>query len=116
MVLSTCSALLFVHMLGVFSVSLQAVQCALRYHLLVSAPCRRNAELVEELAQPPPGSKPLHFSHPFASSGWTQFSVLMSRWLKSYWRNPAYNATRFAFCVVLGVLLGTIYLWLGSKR
>jgi energy-coupling factor transporter ATP-binding protein EcfA2 len=77
---------------------------------------RRNAELVQELSQPPSGSQPLNFRHPFASSGWTQFSVLMSRWLKSYWRNPAYNATRFAFCVVLGVLLGTIYLWLGSKR
>ncbi|KAF6262509.1 ATP-binding cassette transporter [Scenedesmus sp. NREL 46B-D3] len=76
----------------------------------------RNEELVQQLSQPPPGSKPLHFDRPYAASTWQQFSVLMRRWLTSYWRNPGYNATRLVFCVVLAVLLGTIYLWMGMRR
>jgi hypothetical protein len=71
---------------------------------------------VEQLAQPQPGSSPLHFDRPYAASSWQQFDVLMRRWLQSYWRNPLYNATRFAFCILLGVVLGTVYLWKGSKR
>jgi hypothetical protein len=31
-------------------------------------------------------------------------------------RNPTYNAGRIVYCVVLGVLLGTIYLWKGQNR
>lgn len=31
-------------------------------------------------------------------------------------RNPTYNAGRLVYCVVLGVLLGTIYLWKGQAR
>uniref|UniRef100_A0A383WGZ5 ABC transporter domain-containing protein n=1 Tax=Tetradesmus obliquus TaxID=3088 RepID=A0A383WGZ5_TETOB len=77
---------------------------------------RRNEALVEQLSQPPPGSAPLHFDRPYAASTWQQFSVLMRRWLTSYWRNPGYNATRIVFCVVLAVLLGTIYLWMGQRR
>ncbi|KAF6261001.1 ATP-binding cassette transporter [Scenedesmus sp. NREL 46B-D3] len=78
--------------------------------------CTRNAQLVEQLALPQPGSTPLHFDRPYAASTWQQFDVLMRRWLQSYWRNPLYNATRFAFCMLLGVVLGTVYLWKGSKR
>jgi hypothetical protein len=71
---------------------------------------------VEQLAQPQPGSSPLHFDRPYTAFSWQQFDVLMRRWLQSYWRNPLYNATRFAFCILLGVVLGTVYLWKGSKR
>lgn len=77
---------------------------------------RGNAVLVEQLAQPQPGSSPLHFDRPYAASTWQQFDVLMRRWLQSYWRHPLYNATRFAYCVLLGVILGTVYLWKGGKR
>jgi hypothetical protein len=31
-------------------------------------------------------------------------------------RNPTYNASRIVYCVVLAVLLGTIYLWKGQAR
>jgi hypothetical protein len=62
--------------------------------------CRRNEALVQELSQPSAGSQPLHFERPYAASTWQQFSVLMRRWLTSYWRNPGYNATRLVFCVV----------------
>jgi hypothetical protein len=31
-------------------------------------------------------------------------------------RNPSYNASRIVYCVVLAVLLGTIYLWKGQAR
>eukprot|EP00877_Chromochloris_zofingiensis_P000595 jgi/Chrzof1/10536/Cz05g02120.t1 len=47
---------------------------------------------------------------------WTQFKMLMYRCFVSYWRNPQYNAVKFVFCTVLGVLLGTIYLNLGQER
>ncbi|KAF6262511.1 ATP-binding cassette transporter [Scenedesmus sp. NREL 46B-D3] len=76
----------------------------------------RNEALVQQLSQPPPGSKPLHFDRPYAASTRQQFNVLMRRWFTSYWRDPGYNATRLVFCVVLAVLLGTIYLWMGMRR
>eukprot|EP00878_Enallax_costatus_P031156 GHUV01034043.1.p1 GENE.GHUV01034043.1~~GHUV01034043.1.p1 ORF type:complete len:125 (-),score=32.61 GHUV01034043.1:418-792(-) len=78
--------------------------------------CRRNDLLVSELSIPAAGSQPLKFERPFAASTREQFKVLMARWLRSYWRHPGYNATRFAFCTVLAVLLGTIYLWFGQRR
>jgi hypothetical protein len=31
-------------------------------------------------------------------------------------RNPSYNASRIVYCVVLSVLLGTVYLWKGQSR
>jgi hypothetical protein len=31
-------------------------------------------------------------------------------------RNPSYNASRIVYCVVLSVLLGTVYLWKGQAR
>jgi hypothetical protein len=72
------------------------------YCLFCCLYCRRNEALVEGLSKPPPGSQPLHFDWPYAASTWQQFSVLMRRWLTSYWRNPGYNATRIVFCVVRG--------------
>jgi hypothetical protein len=94
-----------------------ALLCLARESLLALPPvCRRNAQLVEQLAQPQPGSTPLHFDRPYAATTWQQFDVLMRRWLQSYWRHPLYNATRFAYCVLLGIILGTVYLWKGSKR
>jgi hypothetical protein len=41
--------------------------------------------LVEELAQPPAGRKPLHFDRPYAAGSWQQFRVLARRWFVSYW-------------------------------
>ncbi len=45
-----------------------------------------------------------------------QFKTLSYRAFVSYWRNPEYNAVRFAFCIMLGLFLGTIYLFLGERR
>lgn len=33
-----------------------------------------------------------------------------------YWRNPAYNGVRYAFCIALGLLLGSIYWDMGMQR
>lgn len=39
-----------------------------------------------------------------------------SRNVAQYWRNPAYNGVRYVFCVVLALLLGSIYWDMGMKR
>ena len=75
----------------------------------------REAE-VSSLSVQPPGSQPLKFDRHYAANRWQQFQVLMGRWFRSYWRDPGYNAVRIVYCVVLAVLLGTIYLRLGQKR
>lgn len=77
---------------------------------------KRNDVLVEELSVPKPGIEPLFFDREYAADMWTQFKMLMYRCFVSYWRNPQYNAVKFVFCTVLGVLLGTIYLNLGQER
>lgn len=75
---------------------------------------RRNDAMVDELSHPLPGSQQLHFARPFAASSWQQFQVLMWRWLVSYWRNPGYNATRIAFCVVR-VRGGSKHVWAAQE-
>jgi hypothetical protein len=69
---------------------------------------KRNEDLVKELSVPSgaePTTLPDQFAQPFSA----QFMALMNRCLLDYWRNPGYNAVRIVFCVVLGLLLGSIY-------
>lgn len=42
--------------------------------------------------------------------------MLLRRFAASYWRNPTYNGVRYTFCVILGLLLGSIYWDMGTKR
>lgn len=46
------------------------------------------------------------FEDKFASDFKTQFSQLSLRWFRAYWRNPAYNATRFIIAVFIALFFG----------
>jgi hypothetical protein len=70
---------------------------------------------VDELCKPAAGSEVVSFKHTHASSQWTQFTLLLDRALKSYWRMPAYNNLRFIVTILCGVVFGTIFLDRGSK-
>ncbi|KAK9142055.1 hypothetical protein Syun_011455 [Stephania yunnanensis] len=81
-----------------------------------SSLCRRNKDFIKELSIPAPGSKDLYFPTQYSVSTWVQFKFcLWKQWL-IYWRNPDYNVVRFSFTLVAGLLLGSIYWKIGTKR
>ncbi|KAA3470541.1 pleiotropic drug resistance protein 1-like [Gossypium australe] len=77
---------------------------------------RRNKALVKELSSPAPGSKDLYFQTRYSQSLLTQCMACLWKQYWSYWRNPPYNAVRFLFTTVIGLLFGTIFWDIGSKR
>ncbi len=71
---------------------------------------------MDRLSQPEPGSQPLAFESEHAQSLFGQYCVLLRKGTVSYWRNPGYNAVRFTFTVLYGVLMGAAFWALGSNR
>ncbi|KAK9149764.1 hypothetical protein Scep_008521 [Stephania cephalantha] len=76
---------------------------------------RRHKALIQELGTPPPGSKDLHFSTKYSQSFFTQCKACLWKQYWSYWRNPPYNALRFFFTVLIALMFGTIFWYLGSR-
>nr|CAB3463375.1 unnamed protein product [Digitaria exilis] len=76
----------------------------------------KNKALIEELNKPVPGSSDLHFPTTYSLPFHRQCIACLWKQNLSYWRNPAYNAVRFLFTIVIALLLGTIYWDLGGKR
>ena len=72
--------------------------------------------LVDRLSQPEPDSQPLAFESEHAQSLFGQYCVLLRKGTVSYWRNPGYNAVRFTFTVLYGLLMGAAFWALGSNR
>ncbi|KAJ0959893.1 hypothetical protein J5N97_000327 [Dioscorea zingiberensis] len=77
---------------------------------------RRNKALIGELSEPPPGSKDLFFSTKYSQPFHIQFMACFWKQFKSYWRNPSYSAIRVFFTAVIGLMFGSIFWRLGSKR
>ncbi|KAK1298163.1 Pleiotropic drug resistance protein TUR2 [Acorus calamus] len=77
---------------------------------------RRNKALISELSVPPPGSKDLYFPTQYSQPFLTQCFACLWKQHKSYWRNPAYTATRIFFTTVIALMFGSIFWKLGSKR
>ncbi|KAK1264631.1 Pleiotropic drug resistance protein TUR2 [Acorus gramineus] len=77
---------------------------------------RRNKALISELSVPPPSSKDLYFPTQYSQSFLTQCLACLWKQHKSYWRNPAYTATRIFFTTVIALMFGSIFWKLGSKR
>ncbi|KAB2069405.1 hypothetical protein ES319_A08G093800v1 [Gossypium barbadense] len=77
---------------------------------------RRNKALVKELSSPAPGSMDLYFQTRYSQSLLTQCMACLWKQYWSYWRKPPYNAVRFLFTTVIGLLFGTIFWDIGSKR
>ena len=72
--------------------------------------------MVDRLSQPEAGSQQLRFESEHAQNLLGQYCVLLRKGTVSYWRNPGYNAVRFTFTVVYGVLMGAAFWALGSNR
>ncbi|XP_062089780.1 pleiotropic drug resistance protein 1-like isoform X2 [Humulus lupulus] len=77
---------------------------------------KRNKELIKELSTPVPGSKDLYFRTQFSRSFVTQCVACLWKQRQSYWRNPPYTAVRFMFTTFIGLIFGTMFWDLGSKR
>ncbi|KAG5571971.1 hypothetical protein H5410_061737 [Solanum commersonii] len=77
---------------------------------------RRTKALVKKLCAPPPGAKYLYFRTKYSQSAWGQFkSCLWKEWW-THWRSPNYNLVRFFFSLAAGLIVGTIFYKVGSKR
>lgn len=79
-------------------------------------PCRATEERIHDLSQVPEGSKDLHFPTLYPQPLWNQFRLLLWRNFVAYWRDPAYNGTRFVFSLVMALLFGTILWQIGDER
>ncbi|MQL10543.1 hypothetical protein EI010_25350, partial [Escherichia coli] len=76
---------------------------------------RRNKQLIQELSQPAPGSKDLHFPTHFSQSFLVQCQACLWKQRWSYWRNPPYTAVRFFFTTFIALMFGTMFWDLGGK-
>ncbi|KAJ9537475.1 hypothetical protein OSB04_030208 [Centaurea solstitialis] len=76
----------------------------------------RNKALIAELSVPRPGTSDLHFPSQYSQPFFTQFHACLWKQRWSYWRNPPYTAVRFAFTTVIGLMFGSIFWDLGSRR
>ncbi|XP_024979259.1 pleiotropic drug resistance protein 1-like isoform X1 [Cynara cardunculus var. scolymus] len=76
----------------------------------------RNKALIKELSVPRPGTSDLHFPTQYPQPFFTQFRACLWKQRWSYWRNPPYTAVRFAFTTGIGLMFGSIFWDLGSRR
>ncbi|KAL1298136.1 hypothetical protein HN51_042543 [Arachis hypogaea] len=76
---------------------------------------RRNKQLIQELGQPAPGSKDLHFPTQFSQSFLVQCQACLWKQRLSYWRNPPYTAVRFFFTTFIALMIGSMFWGLGDK-
>lgn len=77
---------------------------------------RRTKALISELSVPAPGSEDLYFPTKYSQSFLTQCIACFWKQNWSYWRNTLYNAVRLLFTAFVGIVFGTIFWKMGSKR
>nr|XP_043618369.1 pleiotropic drug resistance protein 1-like isoform X2 [Erigeron canadensis] len=77
---------------------------------------KRNKAMIAELNVPRPGSKDLFYPTQYSQSFMVQCIACLWKQRYSYWRNPPYTAVRFIFTAFIGVIFGTMFWDLGSKR
>ncbi|KAG8375439.1 hypothetical protein BUALT_Bualt10G0100100 [Buddleja alternifolia] len=75
----------------------------------------RNKALIRELSVPRPGTKDLFFPTQYSQSFLTQCIACLWKQHWSYWRNPPYTASRFAFTTFIAIIFGTMFWDLGSR-
>ncbi|KAH9738357.1 ABC transporter G family member 34 [Citrus sinensis] len=76
---------------------------------------QRNEELIKELSTPAPGSSDLYFPTQYSQPFLIQCKACFWKQRQSYWRDPQYNALRFAVTIVVGLLFGLIFWDKGQK-
>ncbi|KAL2477803.1 ABC transporter G family member 37 [Forsythia ovata] len=74
-----------------------------------SALYETNNELVENMSEPPPGSKDLHFPTHYSQNGRGQFKACLWKQHLSYWRSPTYNLMRFIHMLFTSLILGVLF-------
>ncbi|XP_051136190.1 pleiotropic drug resistance protein 1-like [Andrographis paniculata] len=77
---------------------------------------RRNKSLISELSTPSPGTKDLYFPSRYVQPFRIQCLACLWKQYWSYWRNPPYTAVRFLFTTFIGLIFGSMFWDLGSKR
>ena len=70
--------------------------------------------MVESLSSPPEGRADLHFPSEHATRPLTQFLLALWKFNLVMWRAPDYNAVRFFYTAVVGLLIGGVYFGLVS--
>ncbi|GBG31648.1 ABC transporter G family member 36 [Hondaea fermentalgiana] len=66
-----------------------------------------NEDKLDELISRNIDERPeINFDQRFASGFGVQLEMLMLRWIRGYWRNPGYNATRFIMAVFIAMFFG----------
>ncbi|XP_071710523.1 pleiotropic drug resistance protein 1-like isoform X2 [Rutidosis leptorrhynchoides] len=77
---------------------------------------KRNKALIAELGVPRPGSRDLFYPTQYSQSFLVQCIACLWKQRWSYWRNPPYTAVRFVFTTCIGIIFGTMFWNLGTKR
>ncbi|KAI3786042.1 hypothetical protein L1987_45169 [Smallanthus sonchifolius] len=77
---------------------------------------KRNKALIAELSVPRPGTKDLFYPTQYSQSFLVQCVACLWKQRWSYWRNPPYTAVRFVFTTFIGIMFGTMFWDLGSKK
>jgi ABC-type multidrug transport system ATPase subunit len=76
---------------------------------------RRNQELIANLSSPAADSNDLYFPTKYAQGFLSQCKACFWKMHLSYWRNPKYNAIRFAMTTIIGIIFGLIF-WDRGQR
>ena len=76
---------------------------------------RQQQQLIEHASQPDPEVPALHFDTKYPVNPWQQYLIILKKFNITYWRTPAYNATRFSFTMAIALIFGTVYWKLGNK-
>ncbi|KAH7838131.1 hypothetical protein Vadar_022406 [Vaccinium darrowii] len=71
---------------------------------------------IERKSIPAPESEPLKFDTTFSQSPLSQFRYCLWKQNIVYWRSPSYNVVRIFFTTLTGLVLGTVFWGVGSKR
>ncbi len=79
-------------------------------------PARDIEALAERLSQPEAGASVLRFDSEHAQGLVSQYSILLRKNVIAYWRYPSYNAVRFTFTAIFGLLMGAVFWRAGANR
>lgn len=80
-----------------------------------SALKQANEEKLAEYSVPKEGSKPIEFNSEYAASNRTQYFECLKKNMKTYWRSPAFNTTRYVMTFVIALIYGSVYWNEGSN-
>ena len=97
---------------GNYTIEIVLISC---YELLFAIIIFRDTvELVQQLSEPQPDSKDLHFPTRFPQNFMGQFMACLWKQHLSYWRSPEYNLARFVFMILASILFGAVF-WQKGK-